>query len=431
VCSSASPLLQGERIKVRGRTVVNPEVKEMPDLEIIKSLINRNSSKIVLLVMDGLGGLPLKPHGKTELETARTPNLDRLAGKGICGLMDPVSPGITPGSGPSHLALFGYDPFKWVIGRGVLEALGIGLELTHRDLAARANFATLDGRGVVTDRRAGRIPTQKNIELCQKLQKEIPGVEDVEVTIRPGKEHRFVVVFRGDDLSGDLTDNDPQKEGNLPRKVEALNAGARRSADIVSTFIDRATSILKDEPVANGILLRGLAKCPMIPSMSDVFGLKPGAIAAYPMYKGLAKLVGMEVLKTGETLGEEIETLKGNFGKYDFFYVHVKKTDSSGEDGDFERKVVAIEEVDRLIPEIEALKPDVFVVTADHSTPALLKGHSWHPVPFLLVSPTARPDGATSFSERACVNGGLGRFPAVNAIPLMLAHALKLSKYGA
>ncbi len=401
------------------------------DFEIIKSLLNEVDTKIVLLVIDGLGGLPMVEGGKTELETANTPNLDSLASKSNCGLSEAISPGITPGSGPSHLALFGYDPLKYQIGRGVLEALGIGFEMTKRDLACRANFATMKD-GIITDRRAGRIPTEKNEQLCKLLAEKIGKIDDVEVIIRPGKEHRFVVVFRGDGLSDGLTESDPQKPGLKPLKIEALNEGAKKSAEIANKFIERVNEVLKDERPANTALLRGLAKHPDIPSMKEVFGLKTAAIANYPMYKGLARLVGMDILETGSTIESEFNTLEKNFAKFDFFYVHIKKTDSYGEDGNFEAKVGIIEEVDKFIPRLEALKPEVIVVTGDHSTPAKLKAHSWHPNPFLLYSPVCLADKVQVFSERECAsNGGLGRFPATEAIPLMLAHSLRLNKYGA
>ena len=397
--------------------------------EIFHSLVIQGDSKLVLVVIDGVGGLPVR--GKTELEAAKTPNLDRLASKAICGLIDPISYGITPGSGPSHLALFGYDPFRYEIGRGVMEALGIGLKLTKDDLTARGNFATIDGKGIIVDRRAGRIPTERNREICQFLQNEIREIEGVRISIYPGKEHRFVILFQGEGLKDDLTDADPQKDGHEAKGTEGLTPGAQRTAEIVKTYLERATKILKSFHPANTILLRGFSKIPDIPSMSERFKLRPAAIATYPMYKGLSRLVGMEILETGETLREEVETLKKNFNTYDFFYLHFKKTDMAGEDGDFKKKVKAIEEIDRIFPFILHLKPDVLVVTGDHSTPAILKSHSWHPNPILLYSRYIRPDGIRRFTERHCQKGQLGRFPAMDVIPLMLANGLRLKKFGA
>jgi 2,3-bisphosphoglycerate-independent phosphoglycerate mutase len=397
--------------------------------EIFRPLAIQTDSKLVMIVIDGIGGLPVR--GKTELETAKIPNLDRLAPKSICGLVDPISYGITPGSGPSHLALFGYDPICYEIGRGVMEALGIGLKLTQDDLTARGNFATIDEEGVLIDRRAGRISSEKNQEICQFLQDEIKEVDGAQVSIYPGKEHRFVIVFRAEGLRDELTDADPQKDGLKAKGTESLTQGAQRTAGIVNSYLKRVNEILRPFHPANTILLRGFSKVPNIPSMSERFKLRPAAIATYPMYLGLARLVGMDVLKTGETLRDEVETLKDHFNEYDFFYLHFKRTDSAGEDGDFKKKVKAIEEIDRILPAILKLKPDVLVVTGDHSTPAVLKSHSWHPNPILLHSAYVRPDGIRRFTERQCQKGQLGRFPAKEVIPLMLANGLKLKKFGA
>ncbi len=396
---------------------------------ILRSLAIQVESKLVMVVVDGIGGLPVR--GKTELEAARTPNLDHLASKSICGLIDPISYGITPGSGPSHLALFGYDPFQYEIGRGVMEALGIGLNLTKDDLTARGNFATMDEEGFIIDRRAGRISTEKNKELCQILQNEIKEVDGIRISIYPGKEHRFVIVFQGEGLRGELTDADPQKEGMKAKWTEPLSPEAQGTAEIINNYLKNAAQILKPFSPANTILLRGFSKIPDIPSMSERFNLRPAAIATYPMYRGLARLVGMVILDSGETLREEVEILRKYFNDYDFFYLHFKKPDMAGEDGDFRKKVKAIEEIDRLIPSILKLKPDVLVVTGDHSTPTVLKGHSWHPNPFLLYSKYIRPDGIRRFTERHCRRGELGRFPAMDVIPLMLAHGLRLKKFGA
>jgi 2,3-bisphosphoglycerate-independent phosphoglycerate mutase len=397
--------------------------------EVLRALAIRTDSKLILVVIDGLGGLPVR--GKTELEAAKIPNLDRLTSKSISGLIDPISYGITPGSGPSHLALFGYDPLQYEIGRGVMEALGIGLALTRDDLTARGNFATIDEQGMIVDRRAGRIPTEKNREICEFLKNEIKEVEGVCISIYPGKEHRFVLVFRGEGLRDDLSDADPQKDGLQAKGAEALSPEARRTAEVVNLYLKKANEALRPFHPANAILLRGFSKIPHIPTMSERFKLRPAAIATYPMYRGLARLVGMEILETGETLREEAETLKKYFDRYDFFYIHFKKTDSAGEDGNFKMKVKALEEIDRVIPSILKLKPDVSVVTGDHSTPSLLKGHSWHPNPILLHSKYIRPEGIRRFTERHCQKGQLGRFPAKDVIPLMLANGLKLKKFGA
>ncbi len=402
----------------------------MADLARLRELIVPNEKKIVMVVMDGLGGLPMEPGGKTALEAAHTPNLDALMPQSICGLHEPIGPGITPGSGPSHLALFGYDPFTYEIGRGVLEAVGIDFPLTGQDLAARGNFASIDSEGRITDRRAGRVATEISAKLCAKLQAEVklPGVE---VFVSPVKEHRFVLVLRAENLVPALTETDPQALGVPALPVRPEVPEAAETADLVNQFVDQARRILADSHPANMVLLRGFAKYPTIPTMKEVYGLEPAAIAAYPMYRGLAKLVGMTALPSGTTLDDEFDALERHWGDFTFFYLHVKKTDSSGEDGDFARKVEVIEETDRLIPRLMALKPDVVVVTGDHSTPAVLKSHSWHPVPVLLWAPTARPDRVEQFGERACLRGSLGRFPAVDIMPMALGHALKLTKFGA
>ena len=386
-------------------------------------------TKIVLLVIDGLGGLPSPKTGKTELETANTPNLDRLANKGTCGLIDPVSPGITPGSTPAHLALFGCDPVRFNIGRGVVEAMGIDFDLKPGDIAARGNFCTVDEAGLVTDRRAGRIPTEKCAELCRLLDGLV--IEGVKLLVCPVKEHRFITVFRGEGLAPEVSDSDPQQVGVVPRMVVAQHAKARKTANIAKEFISQAKTILVKHHPANMVLLRGFSRRPNLPTMPEVYKLKPAAIASYPMYRGLARLVGMQVLETGTSIKQEFATLKQNYNDYDFFFVHIKETDSAGEDGDFDRKVRIIEEIDKALPTLTSLDPDVIVVTGDHSTPALLRGHSWHPVPILLYSQWCRPDRVEGFSELACISGGLGRLPATQVMPLAMANALKLTKFGA
>ncbi|HTY08136.1 MAG TPA: 2,3-bisphosphoglycerate-independent phosphoglycerate mutase [Candidatus Edwardsbacteria bacterium] len=403
----------------------------MIDDAILRSLLVPNDKKIVLLVIDGLGGLPRDLDGKTELEVAAKPNIDKLAARSACGLAVPVAPGITPGSGPAHLALFGYDPVTYQIGRGVLEALGIGMDVGKKDVAVRGNFATMDKHGVITDRRAGRLSTERNMALCQKLQREIPALDDVNVSIMHATEHRFVVVFRGDKLSEHLADTDPQREGAKALEPQVLFEEAERTASIVRKFVAKCNQALKDEHPANTVLLRGFSKLPYLPSFKDRYGLKAAAIAAYPMYRGLATCVGMTVLKTGLTVEEQFATLQEHYHAHDFFYLHVKKTDTYGEDGNFNAKVQVINELDAALPMVQKLGPDVLVITADHSTPAMLKGHSWHPVPLLLSARTAQPGWTEEFTERNCAVGTLGRFPSTDLMPLLLAHAGKLAKFGA
>ncbi len=401
----------------------------MDNLELIKEISRPSPEKIVLLVIDGLGGLPDPKTGRTELETARIPNLDALAARGICGLSDPVAPGITPGSGPGHLALFGYDPVECNIGRGVLEAVGIDVELQAGDMAARGNFCTVDKQGIITDRRAGRIATEKSAELCKLL--DGMSIDGVDIKVYPVREHRFVVVFHGKDLQTELTESDLSQTGVKPNEIEAEHAIARRTANIVNQFVVQAREILTGHHPANMILLRGFAQKPQFPTMQEIYKLNPLAIAVYPMYRGLARLAGMEIAGAGTTLEDEFKALQENYNKYDFFFLHIKWTDSAGEDGDFNRKVKILEQVDTAMPGLTALEPDVLVVTGDHSTPAVLSGHSWHPVPVLLCSRYCRTDSVKEFSETASITGGLGQIAATRIMPLAMANALKLTKFGA
>jgi 2,3-bisphosphoglycerate-independent phosphoglycerate mutase len=406
----------------------------MADLKLTRELQIPAKTKIVQLVMDGLGGLPRELDGKTELEAADTPNFDALAARAQLGLAVPVRPGITPGSGPAHLSLFGYDPLKFDVGRGVLSALGIGFDLHPEDVAARGNFCTIDDDGLITDRRAGRIPTEFGQKLTALLREiELPGVQ---VYVETVKEYRFVLVLRptsGQTLYANIADTDPQKTGVPSLPAVAEDEASEATAQLVNDWIAHARGILKDHKPANSLNLRGFAKDPGFPKFPDVFGLRAAAIATYPMYKGVAKLVGMEVLPVaGEAVEDEVETLREYWEQYDYFFFHVKKTDSAGEDGDFGRKVEVIEHVDQVVvPAITALDPDVIIVTGDHSTPAALKSHSWHPVPTLLWSRYCCWDGVREFGERACGRGSLGVFPASDEMQLALGHALRLNKYGA
>jgi len=407
--------------KYNGSTVIG--------FEHMKRISRASPSRIVFLVMDGVGGLPHPETGKTELQSARKPNLDRIAEDSLCGLTDPISPGITPGSAPGHLALFGYDPARYEVGRGIVEALGIDLELEPNDIAARGNFCTVDDKGIITDRRAGRLSTERNAELCRLLS-DIP-LKGAGISVVPVKEHRFVLILRGEGLSPELADSDPQQAGLAPKKVQSRSQQAQRTADIANEFLSQANTRLSNESSANMVLLRGFSRRPAIPSIPEIYKLKPAAIAAYPMYRGLARLVGMEVLSTGEDIKDQLETLRRHYDDYDFFFVHYKQTDSRGEDGDFQAKVRAIEDLDNALVSLLSLDPDVLIVAGDHSTPATLAMHSWHPVPFMLRSGWCRHDDVSEFSERACLAGGLGRFPATEIMPLAMANALKLDKFGA
>ncbi len=400
------------------------------DFEFLKELVIPAQTKIAMIVMDGLGGLPLEPGGRTELESANKPNLDALAAQSILGLADPVAPGITPGSGPGHLGIFGYDPMKYEIGRGVLEALGIDFDLGPNDVAARGNFSTVDAQGNLVDRRAGRIPTELNEQLVKILRTiKLDGVETFVQTV---KDYRFVFVMRGPGLGDALSETDPQRTGVPPLPVHALKPDSQRSAQLANDFIAQARKLLADKHPANMVLLRGFAKHPQIPAFKDVYGLNAAAIAVYPMYRGLAKLLGMKTLPVqGESIADEFSVLEKKWNQFDFFYLHVKKTDSSGEDGDFARKVHVIEELDAQLPRLMALKPDVVIVGGDHSTPALLKSHSWHPVPVLIYSRYCRADQIGEYGERACMRGSLGRLRSKEMMAIALANAMRLTKFGA
>jgi len=397
--------------------------------EIIPSLINEKKVKIVLFVIDGLGGI--NRSGKTELEMANTPNMDKIAKVSSLGMIIPVLPGITPGSGPAHLSLFGYNPLKWEIGRGVLSALGVDLELKKGDVAARGNFATIDKKGLLLDRRAGRIPDEECVRLCEKLNSSIKEMDGIKISFYPEKEHRFVLLLKGKKLSPYISDTDPQKTEVQPLKAKPLKKEAASTARVINALVEKVLKVLHDEPKANSILLRGFSSVPDIPPFSSTFKLKACAIAEYPMYRGLARLLGMVVMRKPASSEDIISLLKENYENYDFFYIHFKKADSYGEDGNFEEKVKAIEKADHIAGEIFNLAPDVLVITGDHSTPSELKSHSWHPVPLLLYSETARMDGFEKFCEMNARCGSLGIFLSVYLMPLILAHAGKLQKFGA
>ena len=400
--------------------------------DVYRQLRKPPDGKIVLVVFDGLGGLPRQPGGPTELEAADSPHLDTLAAEGSCGLLDNVLPGLTPGSGPAHLGLFGYDPLEYDIGRGLLAALGIGFPIEPGDLAARINFCTIDpDTGFVADRRAGRIPNETNAQLVALLN-EIT-LPDCQLFVRTVKEHRACVVFRAPDLYDDLNDTDPQTVGlHPPHPVVAADPRSEKAATLVAEFIQKAQAILEPHQPANGLLLRGFARYEKLPQLDEIFGIRAAAIATYPMYKGVAALVGMHVLDdAGESVADEFDCLERHFDDYDFFFLHIKKTDSYGEDGNWDAKVHVIEEGDAQLPRARALDPAVLAVTADHSTPCALKTHSWHPVPVALWGKWARRDAVEVFTERACAAGGLGRLRGIHLMPLLVAHALGFEKYGA
>ena len=400
----------------------------MIDLEQLHDCYVTTSSKIVLLVVDGLGGLAHPDTGKSELETANTPNLDAMAQQSACGLTTPVITGVAPGSGPGHLALFGYDPLKYIIGRGALEALGIEVELRPGDVAARGNFCTIDDGGNLVDRRAGRIPTELSAPLCERLdQIELDGVQ---CDVFPVQDYRFVLRLRGEGLSELITETDPQITGVPDLAVRPIQPAAEKTAGLVNRFVAKARQLLSEEERGNMVLLRGWAQLPSLPPMGDVYRLNPAGIAAYPMYRGLATVASMKIIPTGHSFADEVETLHQNYASHDFFFIHYKPADAAGEDGDFDAKVKTLEELDPFIPQIQALNPDVFMVAGDHATPAIMAAHSWHPVPFMLNSRLTKGEGIPGFNERACAQGSLGRIPATNIMLLALSHSGKLNKFG-
>ena len=403
----------------------------MADFRLMQELTIDSSSKIVLLVLDGLGGIPMTPGGPTELESAQRPNMNRLAAEGTLGQTLPVGHGITPGSGPGHLGLFGYDPLQYDIGRGVLEAFGIGVDVGPEDIAARGNFCTIDASGLITDRRAGRIATEAARPLVDKLAGiSLPGVE---LEVKPVKEYRFVVVMRGPGLSAELSETDPQRTGAAPLPVKALDPKAEKAAHLFNQWLEAARGRLAKDHPANMVTLRGFSGDPRLPKFETIYKMRPACVAVYPMYRGVARLVGMKTIDVaGDRPEDEFRTLASVWKDFDFFFVHIKPTDSRGEDGNFEAKVKVIESVDAALPSLLDLRPEVLVITGDHSTPARLRSHSWHPVPLLLWAPqTIRPDEERSFGERACARGGLGTIRAADLLPIALAHAGRLTKYGA
>jgi len=400
--------------------------------KILPGIIKKNDNKILLTVLDGVGGLPNIKTGKTELETANVPFLDELAAESSCGTATPVLNGITPGSGPGHIALFGYDPVETQIGRGVLECLGIDAPLEKEDIAIRGNFATLDDKRTVTDRRAGRISTEENKKIVALISGNIKEISGIKIEIRTVKEHRCAIMLKGSGLYPNVSENDPQKEGVPLKPITALDRQSERTAKILSEFENKVIELLgKNDSKAKGILLRGISRLPHIPGFAEKYKLNAVCIAAYPMYRGVSKVAGMDIARCGESVDDEIETLRELYGRYDFFFLHVKKTDSYGEDGNFDAKVRILEEVDSKLRIIKKLKFASMAVTGDHSTPAVLKAHSWHPVPLIINSPNTIPDDIKEFTERECAKGILGRIYSKEIMYLLLACALKLDKFGA
>ena len=390
----------------------------------------KGGGTIVFVVMDGLGGLPDPKTGLTELESANTPNLDLLARKSSLGSLLPVGSGITPGSGPGHLALFGYDPVANSVGRGVLSALGVGFDLQAGDVAARINLATVDDDRIVLDRRAGRISDDEGRRVIEKISEVVDNIDGVDITLIHEKEHRAVLVMRGSNLGVNVAETDPQLVGSRMIEPEPTEENSAHTASVVKSLLDSVDEILADESVANAFLVRGFGIYSGYPTFQERYGLSALAVAKYPMYRGVAKLVGMEIAPTPSSNEHTVKTLESSFGAHDFYFVHFKDTDTYGHDEDFEGKMAAIEEIDAMLPRIVDLNPDVLVITGDHATPTLLGEHSWHHVPTMIHSKWVRTSSDT-FGETSCRTGDLGVLPGIDLMPLVLAHALRLNKYGA
>jgi 2,3-bisphosphoglycerate-independent phosphoglycerate mutase len=397
--------------------------------EIVPRLVTDGTTKIVLVLIDGLGGVRTDERG-SELHAAGTPNMDRLAREGSSGLHTVIAPGVTSGSGAGHLAVFGYDPLVYELGRGALSAAGVGFPLKPGDVAARVNFCTLDAYGNIADRRAGRIPTDENSRLCVKILAGLRPPEGVEVFLETERDHRALLVLRGEGLSPHLLDTDPQVTGLPPKPPTATGPEALQTAADLSDILAQVAVALEGEK-ANFLLLRGFDTLRELPLFPARYRLRAQGVAIYPMYTGIARILGMDVTTVVGGVPEELEALRAAWADHDFFYFHHKKADSAGEDGDFDRKVAAIEEIDAVIPDIVALNPDVVCVTGDHATPSQLRSHSWHPVPFVLWGPRVGVDGARVFDEEAALAGAYGSILGKELMGLMLAGAGHLIKYGA
>lgn len=407
----------------------------MDQHEFLARLARPAKTRMVLLVLDGVGDLRSLDQPRTALEAARTPYMDALARRSALGRIVPAGTGITPGSGPGHLSLFGYDPRtpEADIGRGVLEALGSGVDVRPGDVAARGNFATVDSSGKLTDRRAGRIATSECKRLVRLLRGAIEArpIAGVEVQLTAGVGYRFVLLLRGEGLSPRIHDTDPQRLGVSPLEPQPREPEAAATADKLKEVLAVLQEAVVDEPEANRLLLRGFSVLPNLPQLGEVHQMRCGAFAGYPLYRGVAGACGMEVVPCGKSFGDTLAEAERHWDRFDYFFLHVKGTDAAGEDGNLDAKVAVIEEVDAQLPDLLALEPDVLAITGDHSTPAPMKAHSWHPVPLLLNSARCFIDECTLFNETAAIRGHLGTFPAQDLMALMLANAGRLKKFGA
>ncbi len=403
--------------------------------------------KILLLIADGLGDRPVKElGGKTPLEAAEKPNINRLAEEGMVGLIDPIKPGIIPGSDTSHLNYLGYDPYKYYTGRGPFEAMGTGLVLKGGDIAFRANFATVDESGIVLDRRAGRI-REGTSDLAKSLNMKI---EDVEILFKEGTEHRGALVLRGNGISTEVSDNDPHSDNLEPKKIVATSEKGEKTARILNEFYRRSLVILKDHEInkerrrkglmeANAILYRGGGQVPILPSFKERHSLTGGFVAAVALVSGICKLVGLKDYTPAGVTGSTDTNIKKKFSaaveglrEVDFMLVNVKGTDIAGHDGKGVAKKEFIERIDSAMTDtIMKIKDDILICfTGDHSTPASVREHTSDPVPILLRYPGCRRDGVGKFDEISSKDGYL-RLRGNDLIDVLLSSANKSDKYGA
>jgi len=395
--------------------------------------MKKSKAKALLLICDGLGDRP-SIEGKTPLQAANTPYLDEISKEGINGLMDTISPGIVPGSDTAHLAILGYDPYKYYPGRGVFEALGADMELCEGDVAFRANFATVDDKMRIIDRRAGRKGSKDLAEALNGLE-----IDHTKIKFTNTTEHRCALVLKGENLSKAVSDVDTHEAGSEVKKCVPLEEGEKelKTANIVNEFVSQSYDILNEHPVnkerrergelpANIILLRGAGSYGEVSAMKDRFGFGAACIAGASLYKGVAKYLGMVVVPVeGATgiadtnLNNKAEATLHALEKHDFVFLHVKATDSMGHDGDFEGKKYMISRIDKeLVARIKDV--DAYItVTADHSTPVSIKRHSSDPVPIVIKGEGVRKDGITKFDEVSAASGGLGRIRGVDLMPIL------------
>jgi 2,3-bisphosphoglycerate-independent phosphoglycerate mutase len=399
------------------------------------------NDKILMIILDGASDRPV--NGITPLQHAETPNLDEIASLGISGIIDPIAPGIRPGSDVAHLSLLGYDPYEVYTGRGPFEAAGVGIDVKPGDIAFRCNFATVDN-GIAVDRRAGRIRGTK--ELAKAIGE--VKIDDVEIIFKGSTEHRAAMVIRGDGLSQDVIPNDPAEDGRHVCKIEAINPEAERTAKILNKFVEETEKILeeheinrerreKGEPPANYILFRGVGEAPKLERFDERYGLKGGVIAAVALVIGIGRMCGMEYIKTEGATGDvhsdvrmKMKNAVRALEDHDFILMNIKGTDEMGHDGDFLGKSDFIQRIDESLAEIMDIGALV-VITADHSTPVSVGGHSADPVPVVMKGEGVRVDDVKAYDEISSAKGGLLRIRGMNLLPILADLTNRAKKFGA